>query len=238
MALCPIHPQDGPFIMASISLREMQSHQYGINDKAKCHICGLILEAAEFRKPGLITSQIGTDSDNALADVWINIEIDSQLNVQKVAPSKFRRGPWEPRHYEKWFSFYVMQPPSSNVQGIATHAQSSSESSASTPLPSKTMWGEMCQNWDIVEDSTTQAAFDRAARWLSHCMKYDEPCRPPDAHFTPRRLLNVGQEGGPFLVKPTEPTEYACLSYCWGETAESVLRTTKSNIESHYKGIP
>ncbi|KAI4861826.1 HET-domain-containing protein [Hypoxylon rubiginosum] len=196
--------------MASISLREMQSHQYGINDKAKCHICGLILEAAEFRKPGLITSQIGTDSDNALADVWINIEIDSQLNVQKVAPSKFRRGPWEPRHYEN-----------------------SSESSASTPLPSKTMWGEMCQNWDIVEDSTTQAAFDRAARWLSHCMKYDEPCRPPDAHFTPRRLLNVGQEGGPFLVKPTEPTEYACLSYCWGETAESVLRTT--NVQDAVK---
>ncbi|XXH00067.1 Molecular chaperone (DnaJ super) [Hypoxylon texense] len=218
MALCPIHPQDGPFANSRISLLEMQSHRYGTNGKAKCHVCELILEAAEFHRPGSIPRQIAMDPKTA-AD---RILVDYHLNVQKVGLSGSER-------YTRLPPFYLMQP-----SLIYTRP------SLASAFTREIMWGDMCQRWDIVEDSTTQEAFDRAGRWLSHCMKYDEPCKPPDAHFRPQRLLHVGhgQADEPFLVKPTEPTAYACLSYCWGEAVENVLRTTKSNVEGHYKEIP
>lgn len=103
------------------------------------------------------------------------------------------------------------------------------------------MWADRSRTWDVLEDSSTQAAFDRAAGWLSHCMEFDESCNPPNKNFVPRRLLNVrhrDQIDEPFLFEPTEPTVYACLSYCWGADVGDVLKTTTSNINDHYKEVP
>ncbi|KAI1378084.1 heterokaryon incompatibility protein-domain-containing protein [Hypoxylon crocopeplum] len=46
------------------------------------------------------------------------------------------------------------------------------------------------------------------------------------------------QANEPFLFEPTGPSAYACLSYCWGEDAGDVLKTTVSNLDAHYKEIP
>lgn len=121
------------------------------------------------------------------------------------------------------------------MEGIHMHAP------RPHPVLGETIWANMCRSWDVVEDSSTQAAFDRAAQWLSYCMKYDKSCKPPNQDFVPRRLLNVGhrnQTSVPFLFEPAEPLACACLSYCWGENVGDVLKTTTSNLTQHYKEIP
>jgi hypothetical protein len=93
---------------------------------------------------------------------------------------------------------------------------------------------------EVYKDSSTPEAFIRAMEWLSYCVEHDGPCAPPDKNFVPKRLVNVNLEnkaGDPFLVEPTMPTKYACLSYCWGEDSDDVLRTTQGNIEAHFVSI-
>lgn len=96
------------------------------------------------------------------------------------------------------------------------------------------------ESLDIVEDSSSTMAFDRVARWLSHCLKNDDECRIPTPNYMPRGLLNVGSDQGchPFLFEPTRAEPYVCLSYCWGADVYDVLKTTKENLQSHYKAIP
>ncbi|PQE05715.1 heterokaryon incompatibility protein [Rutstroemia sp. NJR-2017a BVV2] len=94
---------------------------------------------------------------------------------------------------------------------------------------------------EVCNDSSTPEAFIRAKEWLSYCVEHDGSCTPPDKNFVPKRLVNVNLEnkaGDPFLVEPTRPTKYACLSYCWGEDSDDVLRTNQDNIEAHFAGIP
>lgn len=93
----------------------------------------------------------------------------------------------------------------------------------------------------IVKNSSSIAAFERASKWLAHCVDHDEKCRIPNPSFTPRRLLNVGtaeQNREPFLFEPTVPVLYVCLSYCWGADTTGVLTTTKDNLQSHYQAVP
>jgi hypothetical protein len=92
----------------------------------------------------------------------------------------------------------------------------------------------------IVSDSRSEAAFDRAAKWLSHCLDQDSSCKPPNSTFKPRRLLNVGSSENAFqmfLYEPKDPLFYVCLSYCWGSDSDDVFKTTKTNLRSHYNGI-
>lgn len=96
------------------------------------------------------------------------------------------------------------------------------------------------QSLEVTADSSSQAAFDRAAKWLSYCLENDQACDLPESEFMPRHLINVGPRDGsrePFLFKPSQPAPYACLSYCWGSDTEGILTTTKSNIESHCESI-
>ncbi|KAF4991915.1 hypothetical protein FDECE_13857 [Fusarium decemcellulare] len=97
------------------------------------------------------------------------------------------------------------------------------------------------QSLDVVEESFSQTAFDRAAKWLSHCLEQDEACSLPSQDFMPRHLIDVGSWDGsrePFLFKPCQPAPYACLSYCWGSDTDDILKTTTKNISSHYLSIP
>ncbi|UPK92235.1 hypothetical protein LCI18_003170 [Fusarium solani-melongenae] len=96
------------------------------------------------------------------------------------------------------------------------------------------------QSLHIVEDSSSQAAFDRAAKWLAHCVKNDKACEPPDDDFMPAHLVDVGSDSqSPFLFKTSVSRKpYACLSYCWGPGSDAILKTTTSNIEDHYQEIP
>jgi hypothetical protein len=97
------------------------------------------------------------------------------------------------------------------------------------------------QSLDIIENTLSQAAFDRAATWLSSCLEEDRECDNPNSSFMPRRLLNVGSlesTSDPYLFEPIEPSPYVCLSYCWGTDLQGIVTTKKANISSHYKAIP
>ncbi|RSL71730.1 hypothetical protein CEP53_001327 [Fusarium sp. AF-6] len=96
------------------------------------------------------------------------------------------------------------------------------------------------QSLHVVEDSSSQAAFDRAAKWLAHCIENDKACEPPDDGFMPTHLINVGSASqSPFLFKTSGTRKpYACLSYCWGHDSDAILKTTTSNLENHYQEIP
>lgn len=97
------------------------------------------------------------------------------------------------------------------------------------------------QAMEIIPDSSSQSALDRASQWLSYCLEHDEACELPSTGFMPRLLIDIGSPESsrePFLYKPTQAAPYACLSYCWGSDTEGVLRTTMENLESHYESIP
>ncbi|KKP06484.1 hypothetical protein THAR02_01442 [Trichoderma harzianum] len=97
------------------------------------------------------------------------------------------------------------------------------------------------QALEVISDSPSKAAIDRASQWFSHCLEHDEACELPNKEFMPKLLIDVGSEDdaiGPFLYKPTEVTPYACLSYCWGPDTKGILRTTAGNLEAHYESIP
>jgi hypothetical protein len=59
---------------------------------------------------------------------------------------------------------------------------------------------------DIVKDSSSALAFDRAAKWLSYCISNHEECKIANPKYMPRRLLNVDWDTvrDPFLFEPTE----------------------------------
>lgn len=93
---------------------------------------------------------------------------------------------------------------------------------------------------EVCKDSSSAAAFSRASEWLSYCVEHDKACTPPN-NWWPKRLINVNlgnEEEHPFLVEPTAPVKYACLSYCWGPDTHDVLRTNKDNIDQHLSAIP
>jgi hypothetical protein len=97
------------------------------------------------------------------------------------------------------------------------------------------------QSLDIIENTLSQAAFDRAATWLARCLEEDRDCDNPNSSFMPRCLLNVGSRerpSDPYLFEPVEPLPYVCLSYCWGTDLQSIVTTTKANLRSHHEAIP
>lgn len=99
------------------------------------------------------------------------------------------------------------------------------------------------QSLEIVESNKSQAAFDRAAKWLSGCLEEHRECNNPNSTSMPRRLLNVGSlesPSDPYLFEPVEASPCVCLSYCWGTDLEGIVKTTKTktNLLSHYEAIP
>ncbi|KAK3304852.1 heterokaryon incompatibility protein-domain-containing protein [Chaetomium strumarium] len=93
----------------------------------------------------------------------------------------------------------------------------------------------------IVEDTRSNVAFDRIARWLAHCLETDKCCGIPDSQFKPKRLIYVGlppeDQNNLRLVESKDPAVYACLSYCWGTDVDGVLTTTEENLSTHMKHI-
>lgn len=99
----------------------------------------------------------------------------------------------------------------------------------------------LCETLGVNRHSGSNASFDRASKWLSHCIDHDSGCRAPNPDFRPRRLIDVGSAGGrrePFLANTVESGSYACLSYCWGPDSYDVLKTLSHNLEAHRQAIP
>jgi len=73
--------------------------------------------------------------------------------------------------------------------------------------------------------------------WIQECMMSHPGCNT-DGGTLPLRVVDVGFPGfqRPHLyVSQNKPDFYTALSHCWGSSA--LLRTTKSNLESHKKEI-
>lgn len=81
-------------------------------------------------------------------------------------------------------------------------------------------------------------------QWLQECLETHEVCQTRDGSFSPKRVLDILPRKSfrdPVLIDEfanicNDSTRYMCLSHCWGKTP--VLRTIKSTLEQHKKGIP
>ncbi|KAI8964052.1 HET-domain-containing protein [Daldinia sp. FL1419] len=242
MKSCTFH-SDSPGIpsydIGLLTLQEILCHVFGILNYATCRKCAVVLSLILGCKPDLGEEYSEIPSDA----IMVSFVIFDQLSLQRI--NIYNQIPFETgKVRRKIFSFDIIQRPSATlhyVEGNSTSEQKATELVHSSPLLREIIWADRSRLWDVLEDSTTQAAFDRAAEWLAYCIEHDEPCKPPDRNFVPRRLLNVRRNDGasePFLFEPTNPTAYACLSYCWGEDVGDVLKTTTSNLDSHYKEVP
>ncbi|KAI1805399.1 HET-domain-containing protein [Daldinia bambusicola] len=231
MTECYMHrdlPGDSSFSVGGFTLHEMAHRQFGAFGQPKCLICGAILQTLLRCWPGHMVEFYEVPWSS------IMIQIMKFDRLQRV--TVFNSEPLTSEHLHKVFSFEFIR----RSFGITPRTQNLVKPPELDEFGTETAWAEMSQAWDVLEDSGAKTAFDRAAGWLSYCMKHDESCNPPDKMFVPRRLLDVGSSDQvePFLFEPTKPTAYACLSYCWGKDVEDVLKTTTSNLNDHYKEVP
>ncbi|KAK4212788.1 heterokaryon incompatibility protein [Rhypophila decipiens] len=195
-----------------------------MNNARTCMDCEILLQVIKATKPGWVEEDKGGNEGN---------------EVETEHPWRFR-GPWArsvpivrlverpPVAWSSWFTFYFVR----HSYDPLYRQPSGSDNLYSSPT--------MAQTLDVITHSNSAGAFERAREWLSFCVERHEGCEPPNPSYLPRRLMNVGSWDGshePFLVEPTKPTPYACLSCCWGQDTGGVLRTTKKNEQSHCDSI-
>ncbi|KAL7948774.1 heterokaryon incompatibility domain-containing protein [Trichoderma barbatum] len=185
-----------------------------IKEAAQCVECNLLLQAVSNFKPGWIEA-------NKDSKCQIYVEKRKTYTVKLLAKRRDSNliGSFQYIHRSKDEPFYEAENLSSEVALQMPRAQA----------------------LEIIPDSSSQPALDRASKWLAHCIEHDEACELPSTGFMPRLLIDVGSQNDPrepFLYKPTQVAPYACLSYCWGPDTEGVLRTTTENVKSHHESIP
>ncbi|OOF98660.1 hypothetical protein ASPCADRAFT_139942, partial [Aspergillus carbonarius ITEM 5010] len=203
-----------------------------LEDTPRCADCSLLVQIIEAIKPGWIAA----NKDLALVELrFRNSEENNDLIVPQctlhVQQSADQRNLDSPVHQAASFHF-LQRVASVSYRGPYCHGQ---------PAGSGRYTGRyVAESLQVMEDSGSPAAFERAQQWLSFCEENHEACKPPNLDFCPRRLVNVGSWDGshePFLYEPTTPVRYACLSYCWGKDLDQVLTTRTDNIRSHYEKI-
>jgi len=76
-----------------------------------------------------------------------------------------------------------------------------------------------------------------AKKWMSGCKQHEICSDNKLSPRLPKRVLDLGvsEDRIVLYISKREGTEYATLSYCWGQAVP--LRTTKSNIDKHINGI-
>ncbi|KAF4467700.1 HET-domain-containing [Fusarium albosuccineum] len=98
--------------------------------------------------------------------------------------------------------------------------------------------------WSVIQqcpepalDSTSDAAAATVKKWMTTCSASHAKCRQSDSSTLPTRVLYVGDENEPpRLVRGNGRHEpYVALSWCWGK--QPPLKTLKSNIQDHEKGV-
>lgn len=97
------------------------------------------------------------------------------------------------------------------------------------------------------QDLLSDAHTDLVLSWRKACDDKHEKCRLGlgQSQKLPKRLLEIssdpatGQITKIRLIETTPSSEgiYACLSYCWGQSAQT-FKTTKSNFRQYLKSIP
>ncbi|KAJ8129325.1 hypothetical protein O1611_g4307 [Lasiodiplodia mahajangana] len=91
----------------------------------------------------------------------------------------------------------------------------------------------------ISDNFRSEKCLTTIQRWMKECMDSHPLCQIDGKKPLPKRVVDVGPRDGtkaPALyVTDGETQSYAALSHCWGNS--SLLRTTKSTLESRIHGI-
>ncbi|KAH0489514.1 hypothetical protein TgHK011_009939 [Trichoderma gracile] len=170
------------------------SRQVIIDASAGCIECKLLLQAVSNYKPGWIE-----DDDDKTRLIHLTKRKTYTVQLLRGSYDSEPVGTFQILHRSKDEPMYETEDKKSN----------------------NILRRPRAQGLQVISDSSSQAAMDRAAQWLSHCLEHDDE-----------------SSREPFLFKPTSVAPYACLSYCWGPDTEGILQTTTKNVESHHEAIP
>lgn len=101
-------------------------------------------------------------------------------------------------------------------------------------------------NTPIASHSDSDSVYELAADWLNECRSSHADCPRVTAVSLPTRVLDIsgvttdGTSKDPFLYisDANERSEYAALSYCWGEEGNEEFVLTQSTLERNMGIIP
>lgn len=88
--------------------------------------------------------------------------------------------------------------------------------------------------WSDILFASNKIHFSRGSKctftilWII-CLSGDNQFQAVDPSFMPRHLNKSHPSREPFLSEKEEPVLYICLSYCWVQDLEDVLKTKMSN---------
>ena len=105
-----------------------------------------------------------------------------------------------------------------------------------SPEPqNSTPWKHMRSAKAISGNTSSDAAFEEAQKWLEHCEKAHGRCKLNASGQYPDRILDISRNQVKLREVVGLDSRYACLSHCWGSCQP--LRTTLSTLPSHKRGI-
>ncbi|KAJ4991693.1 heterokaryon incompatibility protein [Stagonosporopsis vannaccii] len=90
----------------------------------------------------------------------------------------------------------------------------------------------------LAEDPTCERALAPAKVWMQECLNFHKECQVHTVSSLPRRVLELSdamvylREG----IKHRLPSNYACLSHCWGKKGPSI-RLTRSSASELMEGV-
>ncbi|KAK1635905.1 hypothetical protein BDP81DRAFT_321474 [Colletotrichum phormii] len=93
----------------------------------------------------------------------------------------------------------------------------------------------------LPESTSSETTIRTIKGWLDECSSSHTCSHKNGKHAhqqqaSPKRLLQISNDTV-VLQENTGQQRYACLSYCWGDSAQ-ITKTTGENIEDHQRNIP
>jgi hypothetical protein len=87
-------------------------------------------------------------------------------------------------------------------------------------------------------DTSSAKSLHTVRLWIKECDE-EHDCLRPLKPTSPRRVLNLRDDQVRLLeiTEARKSIRYACLSHCWGNHSENMLRTTSLNLSSFKNGI-
>jgi hypothetical protein len=92
------------------------------------------------------------------------------------------------------------------------------------------------------DELNTEDIFNMIRCWTQTCEGRHPRCKRAKASFTPKRLIDVRGTGAAsdvhLIISPEDADEYLTLSYCWGKSSATQLKTTTNTVLDHINNIP
>jgi Heterokaryon incompatibility protein (HET) len=89
---------------------------------------------------------------------------------------------------------------------------------------------------DLQPHPLSKSCLAIARSWIHSCLRDHDTCKRPSSTFMPKRLLAIRDERITIVdTRHLQPSPYATLSHCWGNTAS--MATTTRTLELFKDGI-